>query len=87
MIWNPNKECMPREQMRELQKLGEQSVVFVETDKGYAVTPVVLGQTDGSHAEVIAGLAPGQRYVADGAFELKARIITNGLGAHAGHGH
>ena len=34
-----------------------------------------------------AGLTPGQRYVTAGAFELKTKIVTSGLGAHAGHGH
>jgi multidrug efflux pump subunit AcrA (membrane-fusion protein) len=41
--------------------------------------PVVVPKT--------SGLRPGQRYVARGAFDLKAIIATSSLGGHAGHGH
>jgi len=36
---------------------------------------------------VVFVLRAGQKYVAKGAFQLKAQIVTSGLGAHAGHGH
>jgi len=70
-----------------VQKLGEQPIVFVDASEGFEPTPVTLGRSNESHVEILAGLAAGQRYVTHGAFELKAKIVTSGLGAHAGHGH
>ncbi len=70
-----------------LQILKEKTVVFVQTDEGFEARGVSLGGSSGTHVEVLAGLSSGQRYVVKGAFELKAKIVTSGLGAHAGHGH
>ncbi len=70
-----------------VQRLEAGPVVFVDTNEGLEPTPVSLGRSDATRVEILAGLTPGQRYVARGAFELKAKIITSGLGAHAGHGH
>lgn len=69
------------------QILEEKTVVFVQTDEGLEARVVSLGGCSQTHVEVLAGLSPGQRYVVKGAFELKAKIVTSGLGAHAGHGH
>jgi membrane fusion protein, heavy metal efflux system len=70
-----------------VQTLGEARVVFVEEGGGFVPHPVKLGRSDASQVEIISGLKPGQRYVVSGAFELKAKIITSSLDAHAGHGH
>ncbi|MCP4246762.1 MAG: efflux RND transporter periplasmic adaptor subunit [bacterium] len=70
-----------------VQRMGEQSVVFLDTDEGFTPAPVALGRSNESGIEILSGLAVGQRYVTEGAFELKAKIVTSGLGAHAGHGH
>lgn len=70
-----------------IQRMGEASVVFLETVEGFQPAVVSLGRASESHVEVLSGLAARQRYVTEGAFELKAKIITSGLGAHAGHGH
>lgn len=70
-----------------VQRIGEEFVVFLETSEGFKPTPVSLGRSNESRVEVLAGLAAGERYVTNGAFELKAKIVTSGLGAHAGHGH
>ena len=70
-----------------LQSLEGKSVVFVETDDGYEAQTVSIGRSDKAHIEILAGLNPGQRYVSKGGFELKANIVTSGLGSHAGHGH
>jgi len=70
-----------------IQRMGEGPVVFLDTDDGFKAVPVVLGRSNARRVEVLAGLAPGWRYVVEGAFELKAKIVTSGLGAHAGHGH
>ena len=70
-----------------LQSLEGNSVVFVETDDGFITETVSIGRSDEAHVEIVAGLHSGQRYVNKGGFELKANIITAGLGSHAGHGH
>ena len=70
-----------------VQNLADESVVFLETDEGFESVPVALGRSNSTHVEVLSGLSPGQRYVAQGAFELKAKIVTSGLDPHAGHGH
>ena len=49
--------------------------------------PATLGRGDRTRVEITRGLAAGQRYVTHGAFELKAKIATSGMDAHAGHGH
>ncbi len=70
-----------------IQRLDEEPVVFVETPEGFTPTPVSLGRSSESRVEILSGLAVGQRYVTQGAFELKAKIVTSGIDAHAGHGH
>ena len=40
-----------------------------------------------AHVEILAGLRPGTPVVAEGAFQLKATVITRTLDSHAGHGH
>jgi RND family efflux transporter MFP subunit len=70
-----------------VQQVENRTVVFVPTAEGYEATPIKVGRSSKTHVEVLSGLAAGNRYVADGAFELKAKLVTTGLGAHAGHGH
>ena len=70
-----------------IERMDTHAVVFVPGDEGFAVQRVELGRSDKTHVEVRTGLAPGGRYVAQGAFELKAKLVTSGLDAHAGHGH
>ncbi len=70
-----------------VQRIGEETVVFLDTAEGFKSAPVSLGRSNESSVEVLAGLAVGQRYVTHGAFELKAKIVTSGLDPHAGHGH
>jgi len=70
-----------------VQRMGEQPVVFLDTSEGFKPAPVALGRSNETRIEILSGLAAGQRYVTQGAFELKAKIVTSGLGAHAGHGH
>jgi cobalt-zinc-cadmium efflux system membrane fusion protein len=71
-----------------VQFIGEASVVFVK--KGpteFAAVEVVVGDTDEKYARILEGLTAGVEYVAAGAFELKAKIVTSSLSGHAGHGH
>jgi cobalt-zinc-cadmium efflux system membrane fusion protein len=63
---------------------GDQ-VVFVKTGEGFEPRPVVLERRTRDHAEVVAGLEPGERYVARGAFSLKAELGKDAFGD--GHGH
>ena len=70
-----------------VQILDEKEVVFVASGDGFEARPVTLGRGDRKIVEITHGLDAGQRFVLSGAFELKARIATSGLGAHAGHGH
>ncbi len=70
-----------------VQLLDEVEVIFVEEGEEFAAMAVELGRSDREHVVILEGLEPGQRYVRRGAFELKAKIVTSGLGSHAGHGH
>jgi cobalt-zinc-cadmium efflux system membrane fusion protein len=69
------------------QHLDEEWVVFVEVDGGFEPVPVGLGRGDDSRVEIVSGLRTGQRYVAEGAFECKAKVVTSNIDPHAGHGH
>jgi len=68
-------------------RIEGKACVFVATDKGLRQTFVKTGRSSRTHVEIVSGLKPGQRYVSTGAFQLKAKIITSGMDAHAGHGH
>jgi cobalt-zinc-cadmium efflux system membrane fusion protein len=57
--------------------------VFVERDEGFEPRPVVLGTRGESQVAVLAGLAPGERFVATNSFLLKAELGK----AEAGHEH
>jgi multidrug efflux pump subunit AcrA (membrane-fusion protein) len=70
-----------------IQVLDEKEVVFIEEGDGFEAVPVKRGASDGDRVAIISGLRPGQRYVVRGAFDLKAKIVSSGLGSHAGHGH
>jgi cobalt-zinc-cadmium efflux system membrane fusion protein len=70
-----------------VQMLEGEAVVFVPGDEGFITVPVQLGLSDGHRVEIKSGLKPGQKYVAVGAFSLKAQMVTSGMDPHAGHGH
>jgi multidrug efflux system membrane fusion protein len=62
-------------------------VYLVNADSTVSVRPVKLGVTDGDRAEVLSGLAPGDRIVIDGADKLRdgAKInLRAGAGASPG---
>ena len=59
----------------------------MEKPSGFQPQIVVLGRGNTDWVEVVSGLEVGQQYVAEGAFELKAKLVTSGMGSHAGHGH
>ncbi len=70
-----------------VQTLGGKPVVFVPAEGGFEASPVAMGRSDGIHVEIISGLSQGDLYVVDGAFELKAAVMTDSMDNHAGHGH
>lgn len=70
-----------------VQFLQGENVVFVPEEHGFVSVPVTLGSTDGVSVGITSGLHAGDSYVRDGAFTLKAEIVTSGLDSHAGHGH
>jgi cobalt-zinc-cadmium efflux system membrane fusion protein len=72
-----------------VQTLVEERVVFVPGHEqgAFEPVPVVTGIADEHSVEILSGIEAGTEYVASGAFELKAKMITANMGAHAGHGH
>jgi cobalt-zinc-cadmium efflux system membrane fusion protein len=70
-----------------VQIIAGEKVIFVPDGKGFKAVPVMTGRGSGGMVEVIAGLKPGDKYVSQGGFELKAVMITSGMDPHAGHGH
>ena len=70
-----------------VQRVENKSVVFVPSAKGLVAEPVTLGRSSKTHVEILSGVHAGEMYVAEGAFKVKAKLVTSGLGAHAGHGH
>ena len=70
-----------------VQSLEGETVIFVPEGDAFESVPVVLGRSNGTHVEIETGLTQGERYVAEGAFALKAEVVTSGLDSHAGHGH
>jgi len=70
-----------------VQNVEGRNVVFVEHEGAFEMTPVKTGRSDRDRIEVVSGLEPGTPYAAEGAFQLKATVITRSLDSHAGHGH
>ena len=68
-----------------LQTLEGRQVVWVEEAEGFRPAPVETGRSNGESVEVTSGLEPGQRYVAEGVFTLKAELGKEAFGE--GHGH
>jgi cobalt-zinc-cadmium efflux system membrane fusion protein len=56
--------------------------VFVHREGDYWVRrPVTLGRSLDDKVEIVAGLAPGQRIIADGSFLLKSDVLRSKMGA------
>ncbi len=68
-----------------VQEVEGRFVIYVpgEHEGEFEALPIELGARHGDRVEVIAGLAPGDPYVAKGAFTLKAQAMKDELG----HGH
>lgn len=75
-------------QKNAVQNLDGKSVVFVvDGPSRFRPIDVELGARNDRHVRILNGLAEGVRYVSNGAFELKAKIVTSNMDAHAGHSH
>jgi cobalt-zinc-cadmium efflux system membrane fusion protein len=68
-----------------LQTVENQISVFVETAEGFETQPVTTGRSNETHVEITSGLHPGQRYVAQGSFTLKAQLSKDAFAR--GHQH
>ncbi|MBP7936575.1 MAG: efflux RND transporter periplasmic adaptor subunit [Phycisphaerae bacterium] len=64
-----------------LQMIENQAVLFVAENGGFEKRSVALGGENDVYSEVVSGLKPGERYVAKGAFILKAEL-GKGTGEH-----
>jgi len=76
--------CVP---VSAVQNIDGENVVFLQHKGEFEPRQVVLGISDGKYTAITSGLKSGDKYVSQGAFELKTKIITGGMDAHAGHGH
>ncbi|MBT8042636.1 MAG: efflux RND transporter periplasmic adaptor subunit [Pontiella sp.] len=70
-----------------VQSVDGEKVVFIPDEHGFQTVAVEPGLADQRYVEIRRGLKPGDRYVAVGAFALKAQMLTSGMDPHAGHGH
>lgn len=68
---------------RALQSFRDWTVVFIVIGNTYEIRPVSLGRSDGRVSEVLEGLNPGDRYVVDNSYLLKADLEKSG----ASHDH
>lgn len=66
-----------------LQRFRDFTVVFAQIGETYEVRMLELGERDGEHAEVLSGLKPDTRYVAQQSFLIRQDIEKSG----ASHDH
>jgi cobalt-zinc-cadmium efflux system membrane fusion protein len=66
-----------------LQTMEDQTVVFVKSGDSYEMKPVKTGISDGKYVQILSGLQPGQDYVSENSFIIKADILKSG----AAHEH
>jgi len=66
-----------------LQKFRDFTVVYAQVGEEYEVRMLELGREAGEYVEVLGGLEPGTRYVAENSFLIKADIEKSG----ASHDH
>lgn len=71
-----------------VQPLGGVDHVFVPGDEPteFHAIPVQIGRRGAARVEIVRGLGPGERFVAEGAFVLRSEAEREALGGH-GHGH
>ncbi|WP_444930934.1 efflux RND transporter periplasmic adaptor subunit [Microbulbifer sp. SSSA002] len=67
---------------RALQPFRNGTVVFIKVGDVYEIRPLKLGRSDGSVTEVLSGLNPGDRYVTENSYLIKADIEKSGAAHH-----
>ncbi|HEX2959220.1 MAG TPA: efflux RND transporter periplasmic adaptor subunit [Chitinispirillaceae bacterium] len=71
-----------------VQILDNKNIVFVQHEPGmFKPVQVKTGEKNSRKIMILSGLLEGQEYINSGAFDLKAKIVTSSMGAHAGHNH
>lgn len=68
---------------RAIQQFRDWDVVFIRIGDTYEIRPLDLGRSDGRFTEVLAGLNPGDTYVVENSFLMKADLEKSG----AEHSH
>lgn len=68
---------------RALQSFRDWTVVFIQVGDTYEIRPLELGRSDGEITEVLSGLQPGDRYVVENSYLIKADLEKSG----ASHDH
>lgn len=68
---------------RALQDFRDWKVVFIKVGDVYEIRPLELGRSDGRWVEVLDGLNPGDEYVVENSYLIKADIEKSG----ASHDH
>jgi len=61
-----------------LQTFEGSTVLFVKEGEAYEARMVELGRTDAEWAEVLSGIEPGEEYVTENSFLIKADILKSG---------
>jgi len=61
-----------------LQSFRDFTVVYAKVGESYEVRMLDLGESDGTHSEVLGGLKPGTTYVTENSFLIKADIEKSG---------
>lgn len=69
-----------------IQTVEGRPAIFVRENGGFVPRPIILGRTSEKFAEITSGLKPGEEYVAQGAFSLKAELEKASFGGE-GHAH
>jgi len=68
-----------------VQLVEDKPSVFVPVEGGFAARSVLTGTRAGGFVEIRSGLEPGEAFVSEGAFTLKAQLEKAAFGD--GHGH
>lgn len=76
------QEVPIRVENRALQVIDSSPVVFVQNGNSYHARPVVLGAGDDHHTAIEAGLEPGESYVVNNSYLIKADIEKSGAAHH-----
>jgi len=66
-----------------LQTFRDWQVVFIKVGEAYEIRPLELGRSDAQFTEVLSGLNPGDQYVVENSYLLKADLEKSG----AAHNH